>query len=146
MIFDPSGLGFWLSIKAVKCHFRWFVVVLVGLFAGTMLTGCSVKSSPPEREFIPEVSPTQEVEPRGSVYVYGQAQANDPKQIILKLNGESLLLPSGYARVVGVVSGGCPVACLEIGGRGLALGVGDRLDDYQVISINDRSIVLSRGK
>lgn len=129
MIFDP---------------FRWFVITIIGLLIGTMLTGCSVKASPPDREFIPEVSATQEAEPRGSVYVYGQARVTDPQQIILRLNGEPLLLPSGYARVVGVVSGVSPVACLEIGGRGLALGEGDRLDDYQVSEILEQSIVLQK--
>ncbi|MFA4844058.1 MAG: hypothetical protein WC632_03815 [Candidatus Margulisiibacteriota bacterium] len=111
-----------------------------------MLTSCAAKSSSPEREFIPEVSTTREVEPRGSVYVYGQDRPANSGRVILQLNGEPLLLPSGYARVVGVVSGVSPVACLEIGGRGLALGEGDKLDDYQVISINERSIVLQKGK
>lgn len=146
MIFDPSGWGFWLSLKAFKQHFRWFGLLLLGLFVGTMLSSCAAKAPPPEREFIPEVIATPEVESRGSVYVYGQDRLTNSGRVILQLNGEPLLLPSGYARVVGVVSGGRPVACLEIGGRGLALGEGDKLDDYQVISISERSIILQKGK
>ena len=146
MIFDPSGFGFWFSLKAFKDYFRWFACLLVSLLVGMILTACAAKAPPPEREFIPEIATTPEVEPRGSVYVYGQGRPANAERVTLQLNGEPLLLPSGYARVVGVVSGSCPVACVEIGGRGLALGVGDKLDDYQVVSINERTIVLQKGK
>jgi hypothetical protein len=142
MIFDPSGWGFWVSVRFFRQYFRWFVFLSIGM----TLTSCAAKQTAPDREFTPETTITREVETRGSVYVYGQGQPTGADRIELKLNGEPLLLPSGYARIVGVVSGGCPVACFEIGGRGVALGLGDKLDGYQLVSIDDKGIILQKGR
>jgi hypothetical protein len=125
---------------------RWFVLAFLGSLIGITLTACAVKTPPPEREFVPEVTATPEVEPRGSVFVYGQGRSSGSARITLQLNGEPLLLPAGYARVVGVVNGDSPVACLEIGGRGLALAPGDRVDDYRVVAVKERTVVLQKGK
>lgn len=80
-----------------------------------------------------------------ALFVYSN-QSNLPNRIVLTLASEPLLLPSGYVRLVGVVSGGKPVACLEIGGRGLAMGEGEAIDGYRVSGINNDNVVLERGK
>ncbi|MDD5593986.1 MAG: hypothetical protein PHG97_04555 [Candidatus Margulisbacteria bacterium] len=80
---------------------------------------------------------------REAIFIYG-SRKNLPARLILGLAGEPVLLPSGYVRLVGVVSGGRPIACLEIGGRGLALEKGETIDDYQVIRIDGDRVVLER--
>ncbi|MGB9613284.1 MAG: hypothetical protein ACPL4K_03805, partial [Candidatus Margulisiibacteriota bacterium] len=47
---------------------------------------------------------------REAVFVYGNPK-DLPKRLVLTLGSEPLLLPSGYVRLVGVVSGGKPTAC-----------------------------------
>jgi hypothetical protein len=80
---------------------------------------------------------------REAVFLYGRRQ-NLSSRLLLTLAGEPVLLPSGYIRLVGVVSGGKPTACLEIGGRGLALGEGEAVDDYRIVGIDGDSVVLEK--
>lgn len=82
---------------------------------------------------------------RESVFVYGNRK-NAASHLILTLTGEPVLLPSGYVRLAGVVSGGRKTACVEIGGRGLALEEGEVIDDYRIVRINYDNVVLERGK
>lgn len=79
---------------------------------------------------------------REPVFIYGDPKL--PKSLELKLSGEPLLFPSGYVRLVGVVSGWKPIACLEVGGRGLALGVGENVDGYTINCISEDRVVLIR--
>jgi len=78
---------------------------------------------------------------REAVFVYGK-QKELPKVLILKFGGEPILLPSGYVRLVGVVSGGNPLALIEVGGRGLCLQLGETFSGYQVAVIDQREIKL----
>jgi hypothetical protein len=82
---------------------------------------------------------------RESVFIYS-GRKNPASRLILTLSGEPVLLSSGYIRLVGVVSGGKPTACLEIGGRGLALEEGETVDDYRIVSMGGDRVVLEREK
>ena len=79
---------------------------------------------------------------REPVFVYGNKSS--PARLVLFLTGEPTLLPSGYARLAGVVSGQRSTACVEIGGRGLALEEGENVDDYRVVRIKGDHVVLER--
>ncbi|MFH1825816.1 MAG: hypothetical protein ABH823_00805 [bacterium] len=116
-----------------------------------ILTACNSKdkleSSLKEQETAEGVivqPPTLEAEPREPVYVYGQQTKASPDELTLSINNEPLLVNSSYVRLVGVVSGGKPLALLEIAGRGLCLGVGKRVSDYQITEINVKGVKLER--
>lgn len=98
-----------------------------------------------EETVVSEEAETIESPSREAVFVYGN-QTNLPKRIVLAFTGEPVLLPSGYVRLVGVVSGGKPMALLEIGGRGLALGEGESVDGYRVSWIDCDHVTLERRK
>ncbi len=80
---------------------------------------------------------------REPVFVYNQPK-KVPDRIVLSFSSGPILLPSGYVRLAGVVSGGDPIACLEIGGRGLAFLRGEKADDYRVERINGDSVILEK--
>ncbi len=121
----------------------------LGILIIFILTSCSshkrIEDSAIKENAVTEEAETVESPTREAVFVYGNPK-DCPKRLVLTLAGEPVLLPSGYVRLVGVVSGGRPIACLEIGGRGLALGKGENINDYRVVGINDDSVVLERGK
>jgi hypothetical protein len=75
-----------------------------------------------------------------AVRIYDQAAA----RIVFRLMGEPGRLPGGFGRLVGVVSGRKTVALLDLGGRGLALTEGDRVDDYRVSRITGDKLVLTK--
>lgn len=112
------------------------------LFIALLLSSCSspekkleVAPRADDAEIIEEQitsAPTQAAE---QLYIYGQLQPKDPREIILKLNAEPLLLVAGYTRLVGVVSGREPVALLEIAGAGLGVRCGDEVAGYRVIEV-----------
>ena len=82
---------------------------------------------------------------REAVFIYG-GRNRTASRLILTLSGEPVLLSSGYVRLVGVVSGGRRAACLEFGGRGLALGEGETVDDYRIVGIGSDQVVLERKR
>jgi len=53
-------------------------------------------------------------------------------------------LASGYVRLAGVIAG--KVALVEIGGRGAQVGVGDKVGDYSVQSIEESEVKLCLKK
>jgi len=121
-------------------------IVLLIAFAGIMLSSCSLQSHKPvlsEETAATEETEAAEIPSREAVFVYGN-QKNSPSKLVLTFSSEPVLLPSGYVRLVGVVSGGRPIACLEIGGRGLALGEGELVDAYRVVGIGSNNVVLER--
>jgi len=123
-------------------------IVLLIAFAGIMLSSCSSQSHKPalnEETVATEETEAAEIPSREAVFVYGN-QKNSPSKLVLTFSGEPVLLPSGYVRLVGVVSGGRPMACLEIGGRGLAVGEGETFDDYRIVWVNRDNVVLERRK
>ncbi|MBN3033221.1 MAG: hypothetical protein JW873_03920 [Candidatus Saganbacteria bacterium] len=127
------------------------------LFLGFVLLGLSACAPQPAAvavdSYEPAVSAEVEAPPaasREALFVYS-SNKNPPSRLVLSLTGEPRLLPSGYIRLVGVVSGPClpagrgkPTACLEIGGRGLALGEGESVDDYRIVRIAGDRLVLER--
>ena len=90
---------------------------------------------------------SEEAEPvslptRESVYLYGDKSL--PNRLTLSFSGEPRLLASGYARLAGVVSGQRRTACVEIGGRGLALEKGEMVDAYRITGIESDHVVLEK--
>jgi hypothetical protein len=109
-----------------------------------------------ETEAVEEQVSSVESGPREPIYVYGKHPEKDTlKEVILRLNAEPVLLPvhrspegeggaSGYVRLVGVVSGGRPLALVELGGKGLGVGIGEEFAGYRIASISSRKIILKR--
>jgi len=91
------------------------------------------------------VEAEEEIASREAVFTYGSSKNLAPC-LTLKISGEPVLLPSGYVRLVGVVSGERQVACLDVGGRGLALEKGEIIDDYRVSRIFADFVVLERSR
>ncbi len=105
-----------------------------------------------EVEELVEEEVTSEVQTNKPLYVYGDSD-NEPflNEIVLKLNAEPLLLKNqdaspGYVRLVGVVSGGKPLALLELGGRGVFVGLGDRISSYSVTNICSGKVYLEKNR
>ena len=112
-----------------------------------LLAACA---SPPRKAINPDVistvteeAETVSVPSRESIFVYGNRK-NLSARLILALAGEPVLLPSGYLRLAGVISGERRAVCLELGGRGLALTEGEAIDDYRIVRISGDSVVLER--
>ena len=125
---------------------KYYIFII--LICALLLSSCSLEKDAPQRSI--SAPPSLEAEAveapsREAIFTYGGAK-DLPRKLVLILAGEPVLLPSGYVRLVGVVSGGRPIALIEIGGRGLALGKGENINDYRVVGINDNSVVLERGK
>ncbi len=98
-----------------------------------------------ESEILVEEAPSAEVDARKPIYVY----ENKPEKVTLRkvtltLNSEPLLLPNGYVRLVGVVSGGKPIALIEVGGRGICIEIGETVGAYRVVRISKKEIKLVR--
>ena len=118
--------------------------LLLVLFA-VILSSCSAQPRKVNSEAAVVSAEAEEVTgpSREAVFVYNNTE-NLPSKLILALSSEPILLPSGYARLVGVVSGGKKTACFEIGGRGLALGEGEEIDDYRIVGIYGSHVVLKK--
>lgn len=97
-----------------------------------------------DASMVEEQAASPEVDVRQPVYVYNQQSHNDAQEITLQLNSEPLLLHNSYVRLVGVVSGGRPMALVEVGGRGVSLGAGGEVCGYRVVSIFNDEIKLER--
>ena len=98
-----------------------------------------------ESEIMVEQVPSAEVDVRKPIYVYeNKPEMVSLRNVTLTLNSEPLLLPSGYVRLVGVVSGGRPMALIEVGGRGLCIGIGEAVGAYRVVGISKKGIKLVR--
>lgn len=122
-----------------------FIIILI-----LALSSCaSVKEKPGESlegegsGIMVEEAPSVEAEARQPIYVY----ENQPEKVFLRkvtltLSSEPLLLPNGYVRLVGVVSGGRPMALVEVGGRGFSVEVGDEVGKYRVALISREKIKL----
>jgi hypothetical protein len=125
-----------------------YILALIIIVMACPLSSCSFNHRPPKSDTLEvTTSETEAVElpSREALLVYGSGQ-NTPARLILTLAGGPYLLPSGYARLAGVVSGEKPIVLLEVGGRGLALGKGETVDDYRVVSITGDSVLLAKRK
>jgi len=125
------------------------IIILFSLIFMSLTISSCTSRSPQTFQAIEPVTPSEEAETveapsREAVYTYSN-QKKLAEKMILKFSSEPILLPSGYVRLVGVVSGGRPVACLEIGGRGLVLGKGGEIDDYRVCGIGNDYVLLERS-
>lgn len=88
----------------------------------------------------------EEAPTREALYVYNNNAIETSPEIILSLNSRPLLLAAGYIRLVGVVSGGKPIALLEVAGKGLCVGVGEKIENYKVVSIGEGEVKLEKEK
>ncbi|MFA5113313.1 MAG: hypothetical protein WC529_03335 [Candidatus Margulisiibacteriota bacterium] len=116
----------------------WLLLPLV-----LLLGACAGSEEGAKPSFEPEnLTPEAAAISNEAVAVYDQAA----DRVVLRLAGEPGRLPGGSGRLVGVVSGGKKVALLDLGGRGLALAEGDRLDDYRVVGIAGDRLLLKRER
>ncbi|MFH1576166.1 MAG: hypothetical protein ABID35_01335 [Candidatus Margulisiibacteriota bacterium] len=128
------------------------IVVLFLIFVSLLLVSCSaskekieVQTADDDIEIVEEQVSTLEADPRETVFTYNnQPEKVFLKEALLKLNSEPLLLTSGYVRLVGVVSGGKPLALIEVGGRGVCLALGDEVGGYCLVEIKKNGIRLLR--
>jgi hypothetical protein len=125
---------------------------VVLLLLSLMIFFCACASQPAKPPIkideIPAASEETEavsVPSREPVFIYGNRK-DLASHLILTLTGEPVLLPSGYVRLAGVVSGRRKTVCVEIGGRGLALGEGETADDYRIVRISGDTAVLEKTK
>ncbi|MCU0641013.1 MAG: hypothetical protein MUC35_02865 [Candidatus Margulisbacteria bacterium] len=119
---------------------RGRAVWLLAVF-GLLLGGCAGKEEAVAPKFEPEIITAEsQAFSNEAVTVYQRTA----ERIVLRLTGGPGRLPGGQGRLVGVVSGRKMVALLDLGGRGLALEKGDRLDDHRVVGIAGDHVVLER--
>ena len=117
--------------------------VLILLIAIIFMSSCS---SPEEEVGVEEEGMAVKQTTREAVYVYSR-NGNKPSKVSLNFANEPLPLSCGYVRLVGVVGdGGGRIALLEIGGRGLIVRVGDKVDNYIVSTISEKGVVLCLKK
>jgi len=130
------------------------IIKLIFLILAVLaLSSCSARNKaeattpPDETEILEEDVPTPEAEARETIYIYKEhpEQVSSDK-ITLVMNNDPLLLPDGYVRLVGVVSGGKPIAVIEVGGRGRIVGGGDKMGEYRVARIFPQEILLVKGE
>ena len=94
---------------------------------------------------VEEQAASPAVDARQPIYIYNQQKQNEEQETTLRLNGDPLLLRNNYVRLVGVVSGGRPMALVEVGGRGCVLGAGEMVSGCRVVSIMENCIILSNA-
>ncbi len=140
--------------------FQKIISLVCVICCSFLLISCSASEEPEKvsleeqeaAEAIEEQTPSVEVESRKPLYVYNNRPTENPGKLTLKLNNEPLLLPNGYVRLVGVVSGpacrtgrGKSRALIEVAGKGRCVGVGDKVGRYKVVSVLSKEIQLARG-
>ncbi|MDD5382713.1 MAG: hypothetical protein PHH60_03555 [Candidatus Margulisbacteria bacterium] len=119
-------------------------LLLLTMFFSSCASQEKVSVEPGTETTITPEAEMLEMPSREAVFVYGSTK-DLPRIVTLKLAGEPFLFPSGYVRLAGVVSGGKPVALIEIGGRGLALEKGDKINDYRIAGITSDNVLLKKG-
>ncbi|HLD34781.1 MAG TPA: hypothetical protein VJB62_02860 [Patescibacteria group bacterium] len=111
------------------------IVVYVFLLAAILTSSCANNEAEKldNKQIIAEENAQNADEgSREALFVYG-GRANS--EITLLLGGDPQLLSSSYARLAGAICGEKPVACLEVGGKGVSLAIGEITDGYQLIGI-----------
>lgn len=105
------------------------------------LSACS--PTPPPTPEAPPVESKPEPQ-RSALYVYQTHNQTNSPSLTLYIGSEPVALPIGYVRLAGVIAG--KVALIEIGGRGTPAGVGDRVGEYAVQSIEESGVNLCLRK
>ncbi|MBU1026710.1 MAG: hypothetical protein KKA31_03155 [Candidatus Margulisbacteria bacterium] len=134
---------------------KTIILVILLILPAMMFCSCSApqdkvetKLEAEEIEAPVEEEVSREAQTNKPLYVYGETNDESSlSEVILKLKGEPLLLKgqeesTGYVRLVGVVSGGKPRALLELGGRGVFIGLGDNVSGYRVADIYQGKVFL----
>jgi hypothetical protein len=128
----------------------YYVILFFGMLLA--LSSCSADKEkvdvvPVAVEEIEESIPSFEAEARAPLYICAdQVTSISPDMILLKLNAEPILLASSYVRLVGVVSGGKPLALIEVGGKGLGVEIGSACGGYKVSNIFNNGIRLVKRR
>lgn len=114
---------------------QYLILLLVPLL-------CSCSQKPKEELIIEPLASTQETQvvSREAVFTYGETAQS--KNIILTLSSEPVLLKEQYVKLVGIVAGNNPLACLEISGKGIVVGIGEKIESYVIKTINYKEVVL----
>jgi hypothetical protein len=125
------------------------IFFLLIALAGVMLSSCSATGEPAHKSeedtVAVEAEPAEVAPSREAIFVYGEQKAVR-KRVTLTFGSQPILLLSGYVRLAGVVRGESPTALVEIGGGGLAVGLGDEVDGYRVSRIEGDKVVLVKRR
>ncbi|MFA4905717.1 MAG: hypothetical protein WC645_04360 [Candidatus Margulisiibacteriota bacterium] len=105
------------------------------------LSACGPAPSPPPEIPVSEEKPIPQ---RSALFVYQTHNQTNSPSLTLYMGAEPVALASGYVRLAGVIAG--KVALVEIGGRGAQVGVGDKVGDYSVQSIEESEVKLCLKK
>ena len=121
-------------------------LIIIGLLVLFLVSCASHKEAANQAIEVAAASPEAEATDapsREAVFTYG-GRNELPGKVVLRISGDPVLFPVGYVRLVGVVGGGRPTACLEVGGKGIALEKGEEISGYRMVSIDDDHILLKR--
>lgn len=108
------------------------------------LCSCSQKAKE-ELVIEPQIA-TLEAVPAGREAVFTYGEVSQDKTIRLTFSSEPSPLREGYVKLVGVIAGDNPLACLEVSGRGMVVGCGESVDAYVVSKINNEEVLLCLKK
>ncbi len=118
---------------------KYLILLLIPL-----LCSCSQKE---KDEFIIEpkvITLEAQVVSREAVFTYGEISQN--KNIILTLSSEPIPLNEQYVKLVGIIAGNNPLACLEISGKGVVVGPGEAVESHIVKRISNKGVMLCLRK
>ena len=79
------------------------------------------------------------------IYVV-QNKKDIANKVILHQGAEPVALSFGFLKLAGTITGDHPMALLEIDGKGSSFQLNDRINDYQIVSINEREVQLCLKK
>ncbi|MFA6431612.1 MAG: hypothetical protein WCV91_04460 [Candidatus Margulisiibacteriota bacterium] len=137
---DEKAPGKYLRRQFVTLSLLLILLLMITIFSSSCANNEPDKPNEKQIE-VSEGSQNDETSTREALFVYG---TRSKSEISLVFGGEPLLLSSSYARLVGVVCGGRPVACLEVGGKGAALSLGELVDGYRIIQIMNNKVVFKK--
>ncbi|NQU18234.1 MAG: hypothetical protein HQ564_09260 [Candidatus Saganbacteria bacterium] len=123
------------------------MILRIGLIfiLSLVLSSCS-NQSPSEPVIVDPQVTTSEVQTtsREAVFTYGEN--SQAKNISLSFSAEPVQINEGYIRLVGIIAGNNPLACIEIGGKGRVVGLGELVEQYVVSKISKKEVLLCLKK
>ena len=111
-----------------------------------MLINISCSYMPEQKPVNVQESATPEASTndRKPIYVYGQK--SDLSRITLHFTDDPISISRGYIKLKGIISGEDPQALIEVGGKGEILSTGEKLGEYQIVSISNEEVELCLRK
>jgi len=128
-----------------------FILFILPLTLSSCAFPPSSSNKPEEPEVTAEASldilPSETAPSREAVFISDNQSPSDKPEIILKLNAEPYLMPSGYVRLIGIIDGGGkPMVLLDIGGRSVSLELFDEISNYRLVKVFNQTACLRRER